>query len=80
MLAADLEEARQLLNGQRIQYFMINDQIKTFPEPSIACTLHPDKLNGHFAWLRIRRKANFRNRRGLVASQAWGGDARHRKH
>jgi hypothetical protein len=53
----DLEQARRLLDGCRIKYFFVNDQIKTFPEPGVACTLHPDKLNGHIAWLTVRRNA-----------------------
>jgi len=83
----DLEEAKRLLNGQKIQYFMVNDQIKTFPEPGIACTLHPDKLNGHFAWLRVRSKAGLpepieiwaHRKHGAVthdtASIDWGGSS-----
>jgi Methyltransferase domain len=67
----DLEKARKLLGGQRIKFFFINDQIKTFAEPGVAVTLHPDKLNGHFAWLLVRRKA------GLPEpDQIWA----HRKH
>jgi hypothetical protein len=67
----DLEDARRLLAGRRIRYFFINDHIKTFPEHGVACTLHPDKLNGHVAWLLIRRKA------GLPEpQQIWA----HRKH
>jgi SAM-dependent methyltransferase len=52
----DLEEAKKLLAGRRIRYFYVNDQIKTFPEVGVAVTLHPDKLNGHFAWLQIRQR------------------------
>jgi hypothetical protein len=55
--ASDLEQAKKFLIGQRVRYFVINDQIKTFPAPCVACTLHPDKLNGHIAWLTNRRNA-----------------------
>jgi hypothetical protein len=53
----DLEDARELLVGHKIKYFYINDHIKTFPDPGIACTLHPDKLNGTVSWLINRRRA-----------------------
>jgi hypothetical protein len=69
--AADLEQAKRLLIGQRVRYFLVNDQIKTFPEPCVACTLHPDKLNGHIAWLTIRRNAGLPD-----PEQIWA----HRKH
>jgi hypothetical protein len=69
--ARDLEAARRLLNGCKIRYFYINDQIKSFPELGTACTLHPDKLNGHIAWLTVRRAA------GLPEpEQVWA----HRRH
>jgi predicted SAM-dependent methyltransferase len=55
----ELEKARKLIGNQPIRYFLVNDQIKTFPGPGVACTLHPDKLNGHFAWLLTRSKAGF---------------------
>ena len=67
----DLETAKKLLNGQPVRYFIVNDQIKTFPEPAICCTLHPDKLNGAENWLGIRQRA------GLPPPlQVWA----HRKH
>jgi hypothetical protein len=53
----DLEQARALIGNRAVKYYFINDQIKTFSEPGVAVTLHADKLNGHFAWLQIRRKA-----------------------
>ncbi len=53
----DMEEAIKLLAGCKFRYFYVNDQIKSFPEDGVACTLHPDKLNEHDAWLAIRRKA-----------------------
>jgi predicted SAM-dependent methyltransferase len=54
---ADLRRARAIIGDRPIEYYVINDQIKGFPEPCIACTLHPDKLGGQFAWLLLRRKA-----------------------
>jgi predicted SAM-dependent methyltransferase len=53
----DLEEAKQFLIGRNVRYYLVNDQIKSFPERGVACTLHPDKLNGHANWLGLRRKA-----------------------
>jgi hypothetical protein len=67
----DFERVKKLLGDRPRHYFYINDHIKSFPEPGVACTLHPDKLNGHFAWLGVRRKA------GLPEpEQIWA----HRKH
>jgi hypothetical protein len=67
----DLEKAKALIGNRPIKFFLVNDQIKSFPEPGVACTLHPDKLNGHVAWLQHRRKA------GLPEpEQIWS----HRKH
>jgi methyltransferase family protein len=53
----DLDAALKLLEGRKVRYYYVNDHIKTFPEPGVACTLHPDKLNGQFAWLVDRRKS-----------------------
>jgi hypothetical protein len=67
----ELDEALKIIGGRPVQYFYMNDQIKTFPHRGIACTLHPDKLNGHFSWLPTRRKA------GLPEpDEVWS----HRKH
>jgi hypothetical protein len=67
----DLEEARKLLAGLKFRFIYINDHIKSFAEPGVACTLHPDKLYGHFAWLGERERA------GLPKpEQVWA----HRKH
>jgi len=67
----DLERAKELLKGKKFRYLYINDHIKSFAEPGVACTLHPDKLNGHFAWLGERERA------GLPKpEQVWA----HRKH
>jgi hypothetical protein len=52
----DLEKAKKVIGVRHIRYFLINDQIKTFPEEGVAVTLHPDKLSGQFAWLRVRRE------------------------
>jgi hypothetical protein len=57
--AAELDEAKRLLAGRTIKYFLVNDHIKLFPETGIGCTLHPDKLNGHHSWLRLRQNAGF---------------------
>jgi len=67
----DLEEARKIIGNAPVRFFLVNDQIKSFPESGIACTLHPDKLNGHFAWLVIRRKAGLPD-----PDEVWS----HRKH
>lgn len=53
----ELEEAKRMIGSRRFRYYIVNDHVKSFPESAIACTLHPDKLNGHFNWLGIRRKA-----------------------
>jgi len=67
----DLAEARRLIGDRSFRYYYINDHIKTFPDPGVAVTLHPDKLNGVEAWLTIRRQA------GLIEpEQVWA----HRKH
>ena len=67
----DLEAAKGLLNGHDVRYFIINDHIKTFSEPAVCCTLHPDKLNGLDNWLGRRQQA------GLPPPlQVWS----HRKH
>src|SRR5215471_7779764 len=67
----DLEEARKIIAGRRARFFYVNDQIKSFPELGVACTLHPDKINGQDNWLGTRRKA------GLPEPlQIWA----HRKH
>jgi len=52
----DLIRAKELIGDRPVKYYFINDQIKTFPEPGIACTLHPDKLTGQFNWLGKRRQ------------------------
>lgn len=67
----DLEEARKFVGNRRVQFFYINDQIKSFAEHGVACTLHPDKLNGHVAWLTVRRKAGLPD-----PDEVWS----HRKH
>jgi hypothetical protein len=69
----DLEQAKKLLAGKKFRYFYINDHIKSFAEPGVACTLHPDKLNGQGAgsWLISRRQTGFPE-----PEQIWA----HRKH
>ena len=53
----ELQDAKRIIGDARVQYFIINDHIKSFPERAIACTLHPDKLNGHVSWLGARERA-----------------------
>jgi ubiquinone/menaquinone biosynthesis C-methylase UbiE len=53
----ELDEVLRLVGDRPVTYFYINDQIKSFDQPGYACTLHPDKLNGHFNWLAVRKKA-----------------------
>ena len=49
----DLTNAKALLDGHALRYFIINDHIRTFPETGIAVTLHPEKLAR--SWLPDRR-------------------------
>jgi len=48
----DLMELQTMFRGNRVEYYVVNDQIGEFPHPVVACTLHPDKLP---TWLGQRK-------------------------
>lgn len=69
----DLDVAHRLLSGRQIEYYVVNDQIVSFPGDIVACTLHPEKLDD---WLDRRSAAKLSAPRECWTRnelKEWGG-------